>query len=279
MNVRIGKLVYAAQGAAATGAGTPIQVSEDAFLGGAITARQPRAGYRAGVDAVLLAAAVTASSGRRLDVLDLGAGVGVVGLCVARRLENAHVTLLEREPELADLARDNVRANRLGERVSVREADLGATADQLDLPADGFDHILANPPFFDPATCRPPRDPLRASAHVMPAEDLETWLRVMARLARPGGVATVIHRADSLAQLLAVFERRFGGIEVRPIMPRQGSPASRVLVRGCKGSRARLQISPPIVLHDHTNAFRPDVARVLRGPVGLTDIASGNAFD
>lgn len=254
-------------------------VTEDAFLGGAVIARQPRAGYRAGVDAVLLAATIAEQPDRRLDVLDLGAGVGVVGLCVARRLANTRVTLLEREPELADLARANVRANDLGERVKVCEADLAASADRVGLSSDGFDHVLANPPFFDPAACRPPRDPLRAAAHVMPADGLDTWLRVAVRLTRPGGVATVIHRADCLGELLAAFDRRFGGIDVLPILPRAGSSASRVLVSGRKGSRAPLRISPPLVLHDATNAFRPEIARVLRQPVGLTDIASGSVFD
>ena len=249
-------------------------VTEDAFLGGAVIARQPQSGYRAGVDAVLLAASVAAPSDRPLKVLDLGAGVGVVGLCVARRMDNAIVTLLEREPELAGFARDNVAINSMAGRVQVVAADLGAPAETLGLKAEAFDHVLANPPFFDPASCRPPRDPLRASAHVMPVEGLDTWLRVMARLTRPGGIATMIHHADSLADVLAAFDRRFGAVTVRPIHARADQPALRILVQGRKGSRGRLQISPPLVLHDQSNAFRPEIARVLRGPVSLADIAS-----
>ena len=60
---------------------------------------QPQNGYRAGLDAVLLAAAAPATPGIR--VLDVGAGVGVVGLAVARRIADAHVTLVERDPLLA----------------------------------------------------------------------------------------------------------------------------------------------------------------------------------
>src|SRR5215470_17296912 len=92
----------------------------DAFLGGALEVLQPVKGYRAGLDGVLLAAAVPARPGER--VLDVGAGVGVVGLAVARRLPQVRVTLIEREARLAAMARENIARNGLAERVRLIKA-------------------------------------------------------------------------------------------------------------------------------------------------------------
>ncbi|MBN9278626.1 MAG: methyltransferase, partial [Hyphomicrobium sp.] len=86
-------------------------LTDDAFLGGALAILQPAEGYRAGLDAVLLAAACGAQAGKGARVLDAGAGVGVAGLCVARRVVDAHVTLVEREPVLAEIARRNAARN------------------------------------------------------------------------------------------------------------------------------------------------------------------------
>jgi tRNA1(Val) A37 N6-methylase TrmN6 len=61
-----------------------LELTEDAFLGGQLRVRQLKSGHRAGHDAVLLAAATPARPGDR--VADLGAGVGVAGLAVARRV-------------------------------------------------------------------------------------------------------------------------------------------------------------------------------------------------
>ncbi|MFZ1103456.1 MAG: methyltransferase, partial [Hyphomicrobiaceae bacterium] len=55
--------------------------TDDAFLSGRLQVLQPRGGYRAGIDGVLLAATIDAAPGAQ--VLDVGAGVGIVGLCVA----------------------------------------------------------------------------------------------------------------------------------------------------------------------------------------------------
>ena len=138
-----------------TGAGTHALTS-DAFLGGALDILQPASGYRAGLDAVLLAAACGARVGEGARVLDAGAGVGVAGLCVARRVADAHVTLVEREPVLAGTARENVVRNALAEQVHVVELDItdgGAgihRADTLDaaIRAGAFSHVIANPPYF-----------------------------------------------------------------------------------------------------------------------------------
>src|SRR5512140_3587080 len=116
-------------------------LTDDAFLGGRLMILQPARGYRAGIDAVLLAACCAAAAGE--TVLDAGSGVGVVGLCVASRCPGARVTLVEREPVYADLARRNVERNALADRVTVVTADLTQPGS---LPHDQA-HVLANPPY------------------------------------------------------------------------------------------------------------------------------------
>ncbi len=71
----------------------------DAFLGGRVEAVQPAAGHhRSGLEAVLLAAAISPDAAGRL--IDLGAGAGVAGLCAAVRAPGVSVTLVEREADL-----------------------------------------------------------------------------------------------------------------------------------------------------------------------------------
>ena len=85
----------------------------DAFLGGALQIAQPATGYRAGLDAVLLAAAAMLPAGDSPLVADVGSGVGTVGLCLARRRPETRVLLIERAPELVALAQQNVASNGL----------------------------------------------------------------------------------------------------------------------------------------------------------------------
>lgn len=244
------------------------EVTEDAFLGGRLKLRQPAKGYRAGVDAVLLAASAPDAAREGTSYLDLGAGVGTVGLCIAARLPKANVVLIEREPEYAALARANIEANGYSGRVraarldlvSVREAQLA----EAGIEPASFAHVLANPPFHVEGAGTASGSELKAGAHAMAAQGLERWGRFMARMAASGGTATMIHKAEALGEVLAAFSGRFGAVRVLPIHAREGAAAIRVLVRGVKGSGAPLTLLPPLILHGVEGAFLPHVSDILR---------------
>ena len=87
-----------------------VAVTHDHLLDKQVQITQPKTGYRVGSDAVLAAASLTARRGR---VLDLGAGVGGISLCIAHRLESLQITAVEIDPTAAALSRYNAAVNGL----------------------------------------------------------------------------------------------------------------------------------------------------------------------
>lgn len=245
--------------------------SVDALFGGRLTVMQPRKGHRAGTDAVLLAAAAgDAGAG---TVVDLGAGVGTVGLAIAMRCALARAVLVEREPALASLARRNAVANGLADRGRVIEADVLAPArarHAAGLVSGMADLVVTNPPFYAPGRFRTSPDATRSRAHAMDDGLLDPWVRTAADLLKPRGRLVMIHRPDALALILAVLAGRFGGITLMPVHPRAGQAAVRLLVAAMKGSRAPLRMLPGIVLHDEGGGFTAEADAVHRGDAGLS---------
>ncbi|MCC7250648.1 methyltransferase [Hyphomicrobium sp.] len=243
-------------------------VSDDAFLGGRLRILQPRQGYRAGLDAVMLAAAVGDREGAPFSVLDAGAGVGTAGLCVAWRCPAARVVLVEREPELVALARENIARNALGDRVTIVEADVShvtrAELSALDVAEGAFDQVIANPPYHAEGAGTAAPHALKAAAYAMPLAGLDPWCRFLARMARPGGEALIIHKTAALPHLMQVLTGRFGGLTALPLHSFAGEPAGRILLRGVKGSRAPFRLEAGIWLHDAENRFTPGAEGVLR---------------
>lgn len=246
-----------------------IALTDDAFLGGRLRILQPRDGYRAGLDAVLLAATVRgdASTGD-LRIVDAGAGVGVVGLCVAARLARAHVVMVEREADHVAIAEQNISRNGVSDRVEVVAGDVTGPLSTFDTTAAGREtatHVLANPPFTPSGRGSVPPNALKAAAHQMPDHDLDDWARFCAHVLMPAGVAALIHRADALRSVLEAMSGRFGSLAVVPIYPRLGEPATRIIVTGVKGSRAPVSIRPGLVLHAQDGkGFRPEIETILR---------------
>ena len=236
---------------------------ENALLGGRVRLRQPARGYRAGMDAALLAAAVAAEPGQR--VIEAGCGAGAVLMQIAARRPGVALTGLERDPAMASLARWNAALN--GAQATIVEGDVAAGFRTLDLPP--FDWAVSNPPFFDdPGALRAPAEGKRGAW--MADDGLKAWTTFLLKAVREGGRIVVIHRADRLADLLALLGETAGSFAVRGIHPYADEPAKRVLVQAIKTGRAPLRLLPPLVLHDRSGAkHTAEAEAVLRGEAGL----------
>jgi tRNA1(Val) A37 N6-methylase TrmN6 len=246
---------------------TPAEaITENTLLGGRLRLRQGAAGYRAGMDAVLLAAACDAEGGER--VLDAGCGAGAVLLAVAVRRPDVRLVGVERDAVALEQARANIALNGVGERATAIAGDATAPFARLGQPA--FDAVLANPPFFDdPAALRAPA-PARRDAWIAP-EGLSAWLAFLGKAVREGGAVTLIHRADRLADLLAGLAPGVGSLQIRPVSPFADAPAKRVIVRGLKTGKGPLRLLPPLVLHprDGNAKHTPQAEAILRGEADL----------
>ncbi|MGH6670674.1 MAG: tRNA1(Val) (adenine(37)-N6)-methyltransferase [Xanthobacteraceae bacterium] len=237
------------------------ETSEDAVLGGRLRLRQPLKGHRVGHDAILLAAATGAKSGEH--AVDLGAGVGAAGLALASRVAGLNVTLVEIDPLLCRLAANNVKLNRLDDRVRALKSDIAHVSAHL---AEGStDRVLMNPPFNDPARQNVSPDARRRLAHVAAEDTLGTWTGAAARLLRADGTLTLIWRADGLSDVLAALAKDFGAAAVLPVHPRAGAPAIRVLVRATKGGKALRKDYPELCLNDASGRPSEAAEAVLRG--------------
>ncbi|MGE0611924.1 MAG: tRNA1(Val) (adenine(37)-N6)-methyltransferase [Hyphomicrobiales bacterium] len=251
---------------------TGAELTRDAFLGGRIEALQPSDGPRSGMDAIFLAAAVPVTEGKDARVLEAGAGAGVASLAIAARAPAAGITAVEIQPGLAALARRNAQSNGFGGRFHVIEADVtapGRAWASAGLRSESYGHVAANPPFHDPASSRAPADGARARAHQAGPGELRDWLRFCAAMAAPGGSLTLIHRPDVLDGLLEAIGGRFGALVLFPLFPFEGKPATRLLIRGIKGSRAPLSMRRGLVLHGPDGSFTPGAEAVLRSGEAL----------
>jgi len=239
--------------------------TEDRVLDGRVTLRQPVRGYRAGLDAALLAAACDAGPGAR--VVEAGCGAGGALLAAAMRRIGAHFTGVERDAGALALAQENIALNGLSDRARAVEGDVAVRFSSLGL--EPFDAAMTNPPFFDdPDALRGPAAERRGAW--MADDGLEAWIGFLSKAVREGGTITLIHRADRLGDILGLLAPKAGSVQVLPVAPFADQPAKRVLVRAIKTGKAPLRLLPPLVLHDREGGkHTAHVEAILRGEAAI----------
>ncbi len=235
-------------------------LTEDHFLDGRIVVRQPKQGFRSGLDAVMLAAAVPAADGD--EVLELGCGVGVASLCLGLRCSSCRVTGIDILPILSDLAMANARANGMDSRLDFVCGDALSPPPAL---RRSFDHVFTNPPFHDGAGEKSTRDD-RALA-LADQGRIGEWLACGLKRLRPQGTFTAILRADRLGEALEFLPGQ--GVTLLPLWPRHDQAAKRMIIQVRKGSHTPLALLPGLVLHECDGRYTPAADAVLRGGASL----------
>ncbi len=235
--------------------------TEDKLLNGLVTVLQPRHGYRAAIDPVLLAAAVPARSNE--TILELGSGTGVASLCLAARLPEVHVTGLELQQSLIYLAQKSTVHNGLGTRVSFELGDILTPPNSVQ--RSKFDHVMANPPYMAKGSGFPPSDQQKAWAHVEGNAVLSDWIALAKTSIKSGGTITFIQRADREKEITSAFSGGAWHVIIYPLWPNnRAANAKRVIVHARSGDGAATVRASGLMLHGPSGRYTKEADAILR---------------
>ncbi|GAB6038520.1 methyltransferase [Fundidesulfovibrio butyratiphilus] len=212
---------------------------------------QPRTGYRFSLDPLLLAAFV--KPGKRARLLDLGAGCGVAGLAALLLNPERDLIVLgvDIDPEQARASRQNARLLGFADACQTQELDLRRVREVL--PPEGFDLVLANPPYRPLGTGHVCPNPGRAGSRDESTATLRDFLQAASfTLANRGRFATVFP-AWRLVELLAGCQlARLTPKRLRLVHSRLEENARLVLLEAVKNAGEELTVEPPLVLYENT---------------------------
>ena len=242
------------------------EFTKDSFLGGGIRIWQPKKGYRAGIDPILLAASVNVNAGQK--VLDLGCGVGTASFAIGYRVKNVELYGIEIQKVFADLADLNSKEN--GIEFQVECTNISNLSSNI--TSKNFDHVIANPPYFDRKSSVRGINVSKEKSFG-DTRPISEWLKVAAKRAKPKGFVHFIVRSDRLMEIFTNMPNSLGSLVITPVISRKNENAKLTILHAKKNGRAGFIISSPIVLHPQKSDVRekyiPEVDKALRNGASL----------
>ncbi len=234
-------------------------LTSDTFFAGAVRLKQQRKGYRFSIDAVLLAAHAQLRKGEK--VLDLGSGCGIIPLLLAFRHPDITVYGVEIQPELAEIARNNIRENKMEDRVHIFQADMKKPdLQKISGPAD---LVISNPPYRKISSGRlNPRSQQAIARHEIMA-GLADVTGAARRILQISGRFLIIYPAERMAELLSQMQA--ADLEpkwLRPVYSRRHSEAKLLIAEGIRGGKPGMKIRSPLLIYEKDGSYTPEVKQI-----------------
>ena len=252
------------------GAHAPPEVAADETLdaiSGHFRIFQFRNGHRFSTDDVLAAWYGTTWAPSAARVLDLGSGIGSVGMMAAWRLPGARLVTVEAQPESVRLAAKSAAYNGLVDRYDIRLADFRDAATFV--TGEQFDLVLASPPYFRCSSGIASDDPHRAACRFELRGDIRDYARVAAERLAPGGLfVCVFPDADCGRVEEAVSTAALTIVRRRPVVFREGDPPLIALFGMIRQMDLpshmldRTWVEPPLVIRSADGQVHPEYAAV-----------------
>ncbi len=242
-----------------------LETVESTLLRGRVKLIQPKHGFRASIDSVLLASAVKVTK-QKAKVLDVGCGVGSAGLCITFKNPSILLTGIDIQDDLVGIAKQNAKLNNID-----AEFVCGDIKKEKTIKNNHFDNVLMNPPYEDEGLKSPNK--IKATSHntCISETTLEDWIKYLHLKLKQGGTATIIHKAEKADQIILHLTKRrwFGSIVLYPLYPHKGDDAKRVIIRARKERYKQMVIKSGLVLHKENGDYTDEAEAIFSDGAGI----------
>lgn len=215
-------------------------------------------GFCFGIDAVLLANFVELRKDAK--VVDLGTGTGVIPIILAGKSSTSHITALEIQEEVSDMARRSVKLNCLEDRIQILTMDL---KDALEvLPANSFDVVTSNPPYMHGNGLLNPQDTKSISRHEVKC-NIEDIIVMASRLLKQLGKFFLVHRPQRLVDIMYYCRKyKMEPKRIQFIHPTYGKKPNLMLLECRKAAMPEVKILDPLYVYNEEGKNTKEICEI-----------------
>ncbi len=204
-------------------------------------------GFRFGIDAVLLSNYVKVD--KNMNIIDLGTGTGIIPILLSAKTDAYHITGVEIQPEMAEMAQRSVMLNNLQNRITIVEGDFRNSIDMFG--PGSFDAVVVNPPYTKAGSGLVNPDDAKAVSRHEIFCTLEDIIKVSSGLLKHHGRFFMIHRPERLVDIFFTMrEYRIEPKRIRLVHANRKNPANMVLVYGLKNGNPQVTVEAPLYTHE-----------------------------
>ncbi len=261
---------WAKPGSVPPGALNNIEIEEGETLdaiSGHFRIFQLKKGHRFSTDDILTAFYGTSWCPSAQSVLDIGSGIGSVGMIAAWRMPGAKFVTIEAQEESVALARKSASYNGLENRYEIRQGDFRNVG--IISAEEKFDLVLGSPPYFPLGTGIEGDHPQKIACRFEVRGNISDYCKTAAEHLKPGGFFACVFPMEQLERVeKSASEAALTIVRRRAVVLREGEPPLLSLFGMMRAQdlpewfRKKTWVEPPLIVRTKEGEIHPEYSAV-----------------
>lgn len=217
-------------------------------------------GFCFGIDSILLADFAKEIK-RNSRVIDLGAGTGIIGILLCAKTEISHMVGVEIQEEVYDIAKRNVKLNKLEEKFTLMNINIKELGKRQEIGK--FDAIVTNPPYKkDNTGIQNENEKKLISRHEITA-NLEDFIRISSQLLKDKKDLYMVHRPDRLVDIIELLRKyRLEPKKLKLVYPKPEKEPNLLLIKATKNAKPFLKIEKPLYVYKENGEYTDEILKI-----------------
>ena len=217
-------------------------------------------GFCFGIDSVLLSDyAKNLKKGSR--VIDIGTGTGIIGILLCSKSKLSHITGVEIQTEVAQMAERSILLNHLENKFNVLNINIKDVFDYIE--PNTIDCIVTNPPYMKLNSGAQNIEKKKLiSRHEVECK-LEDIIKISYKLLKSKAEFYMVHRAERIVDIMYLLRKyRLEPKQIRFVQSNQNSSPNLVLIRCVKDGGNALKIDKPLIIYNDDGTYTDEIYKI-----------------
>ncbi len=217
-------------------------------------------GFCFGVDSVLLTEfAKDIKKGSK--IVDLGTGTGILGILLCKKVEPKTVIGIEKQKEVADMAKRSISLNGLDSIFKIVNSDIN----DIELTPNYYDVIITNPPYKKAGSGIDSKREMQHISRYETTANLDEWIKTSSKLLNSKGSFYMVYRTDRLAELFEKMRKyKLEPKKIRLVYSKVTEQSNLILVKAIKDGNTFLTVEKPLIIYNEDGTYSNEIKEIYK---------------
>jgi len=221
---------------------------------------QNSTGFCFGIDSVLLSD-YARNIKKGAEIVDIGTGTGIIGILLTGKTENTHITGIEIQPDVAQMAERSIKLNNIEDRFCIKNINIKDVFNEI--KPNTIDAIVTNPPYMRENTGAKNIEPKKLISRCEVECTLEDIIKISYKLLKSKGEFYMVHRAERIVDIMYNLRKyKLEPKSIRFVHSKRNKEPNLVLIKCVKDAGNSLKINPPLVVYNENGEYTDEILKI-----------------